>query len=322
MNAQHHELYSPAIGAAGTVVVLRPLRARGGRLPVRGRQGLRLAGQRHDRRDRDLIDGGRVKLYCVDSFDAASWSNQSVPLEERARAHGRYESWILDEVVPFIQHDTGGEIITGGRLGAFHAANFALKRADLFPLAICMSGNYDPSTWNGWGERGEQRTSTIRSTTSPSSAATTWTGCARGSACCWSAARGSGRTRRARCESTRSPACSPEGHPPRARPVGLRRPARLAILARPARPPSPEVLLMYSHLIGLLLGTEEDWPRAFETLLARVGPVTSDGTTHHVRASGSRSSRSTCATSRATTSWSTGWRGGTSSRASGSRRSR
>ena len=38
-----------------------------------------------------------------------------------------------------------------------------------------------------------------------------------------------------------------------------------------------------SHLIGLLLGTEEDWPRAFETLLERVGPVRdADGTTHRV----------------------------------------
>jgi hypothetical protein len=37
------------------------------------------------------------------------------------------------------------------------------------------------------------------------------------------------------------------------------------------------------HLIGLLLGTEEDWPRAFETLLARIGPVKdAAGTTHHV----------------------------------------
>jgi hypothetical protein len=37
------------------------------------------------------------------------------------------------------------------------------------------------------------------------------------------------------------------------------------------------------HLIGLLLGTEEDWPRAFETLLARLGPVTDDtGTTHRL----------------------------------------
>ena len=27
------------------------------------------------------------------------------------------------------------------------------------------------------------------------------------------------------------------------------------------------------HLIGLLLGTEEDWPRAFETILGRLGPI-------------------------------------------------
>ncbi|MFF0338290.1 hypothetical protein [Kribbella sp. NPDC004875] len=34
------------------------------------------------------------------------------------------------------------------------------------------------------------------------------------------------------------------------------------------------------HLIGLLLGAEEDWPRAFEALLQRVGPVTIDGREH------------------------------------------
>src|SRR3954462_15368962 len=32
-----------------------------------------------------LIDGGRVKLYCVDSGDAQTWSDRSVPIEERAR---------------------------------------------------------------------------------------------------------------------------------------------------------------------------------------------------------------------------------------------
>jgi hypothetical protein len=37
------------------------------------------------------------------------------------------------------------------------------------------------------------------------------------------------------------------------------------------------------HLIGLLLGTEEDWPRAFETLIDRLGPVKGpDGTTHRL----------------------------------------
>ncbi|HJS97292.1 MAG TPA: alpha/beta hydrolase-fold protein [Solirubrobacteraceae bacterium] len=106
----------------------------------------------------DLLTDGRVKLYCVDSFDHESWSNQDIPLEERARRHGVYEAWILDEVVPFIRHDCGGAselIACGASLGAFHAANFALKRADVFPLAICLSGNYDPASWNGWGERGD-----------------------------------------------------------------------------------------------------------------------------------------------------------------------
>ena len=35
------------------------------------------------------------------------------------------------------------------------------------------------------------------------------------------------------------------------------------------------------HLIGLLLGTEEDWPKAFEEILRRVGPVEGTGGTRH-----------------------------------------
>jgi hypothetical protein len=36
------------------------------------------------------------------------------------------------------------------------------------------------------------------------------------------------------------------------------------------------------HLIGLLLGTEDDWPRAYESLVRRLGPVV-DGQTHRLR---------------------------------------
>ena len=35
----------------------------------------------------------------------------------------------------------------------YHAANFVLRRADVFPVAICQSGVYDVSVV-GWGERG------------------------------------------------------------------------------------------------------------------------------------------------------------------------
>ena len=37
-----------------------------------------------------------------------------------------------------------------------------------------------------------------------------------------------------------------------------------------------------NHLIGLLLGAEEDWPRAFETILRQVGPVQAGGKTHAI----------------------------------------
>ena len=156
MRTEHHELYSPAIGTAGTVAVFghygRPLLA----FPSE-------SGKAYDWRDmgmigavESLIDDGRVKVYCVDSFDAASWGEpparwRSALASTAATSRGSSSRSCRSST------RTGGEImIAGSSLGAFHAANFALKRADLFPLAICMSGNYDPSTWNGWGDRGEQ----------------------------------------------------------------------------------------------------------------------------------------------------------------------
>jgi esterase/lipase superfamily enzyme len=104
-----------------------------------------------------LVDAGRVKLYCVDSWDSGAWHDEWLPLEERARRHEAYERWLLDHVVPLIHADCGGfqEIVTTGvSFGAYHAANLALRRADLFPLALCLSGVYDVSAV-GWGERGD-----------------------------------------------------------------------------------------------------------------------------------------------------------------------
>ena len=104
-----------------------------------------------------LIEEGRVKVYCVDSFDKGTWNDDSVPIEERARRHGLYEDWIVNHVVPRIHDDCGGfteAIVTGCSFGAYHAANFCLKRADLFPVAICQSGVYDPSHM-GWGVPGD-----------------------------------------------------------------------------------------------------------------------------------------------------------------------
>jgi esterase/lipase superfamily enzyme len=152
------KLDSPTSSASGTVAVYghfgRPVLV----FPTELGQAYEFADNGMVAAVGDLIDAGRVKLYCVDSFDAATWSADYLPLEERARRHASYESWVVDAVVPHVRADSGdaAEIATAGcSMGAFHALNFALKRADLFPLALCFSGNYEPAAWRSWGERGD-----------------------------------------------------------------------------------------------------------------------------------------------------------------------
>ena len=155
MRREQHALWSDAMGAAGEMIMY----GHHGR-PVLVFPSSR--GRAHDFEDRgmidavaDALDAGRAKLYCVDSYDEASWSASWLSLEQRAQVHQRYERWILDQVVPWIVADCGGRsdiLVTGCSMGAYHAANFALKRADVFPTALCMSGVYDLSVL-GWGDR-------------------------------------------------------------------------------------------------------------------------------------------------------------------------
>jgi esterase/lipase superfamily enzyme len=104
-----------------------------------------------------LIRDGRLKVYCVDSWDSETWHQGGLPLEERAQRHGAYEQWLVEHVAPWIHADCAGAQrigVTGVSMGAYHAANLTLRRADLFPFALCLSGIYDVSQV-GWGERGD-----------------------------------------------------------------------------------------------------------------------------------------------------------------------
>lgn len=105
-----------------------------------------------------LINDGRVKLYCVDSLDADTWADKGAPIEERALRHEVYTRWLTHHAVPYVHADTspGAELITVGcSMGAYHAVHFSLQRADLAPLAIGLSGNYDVNSWGSWGDRGD-----------------------------------------------------------------------------------------------------------------------------------------------------------------------
>lgn len=158
MRREQATLDAPALGGAGTLIAYghygRPV------LCFPAESGSAGDFEAHGMLDAvaPLVDAGRVKLYCVDSHDGATWSDTSLPTEERARRHGAYEAWLLDAVLPAIAADCGGprEVLTVGvSLGAYHAVNLALRQAHLFPAAIGLSGNYDPTTWRAWGEQGD-----------------------------------------------------------------------------------------------------------------------------------------------------------------------
>ena len=113
-----------------------------------------------------LVDEGRVTFFCVDSFEAGSGSGRSVSVqgpvsssvEDPAMRHSLYQGWLERAVVPAIFEILGGHediIAFGTSMGAYQAMQFAFQRADLAPLAIGLSGNYEGGTGHVWGERGD-----------------------------------------------------------------------------------------------------------------------------------------------------------------------
>ena len=78
------ELFSPALGAAGTVVGYghygRPVLV----FPSEQGRATDFAGNGMVAAVSALIEAGRVKLYCVDSYDSATWS---------ARLNAKFSAW-------------------------------------------------------------------------------------------------------------------------------------------------------------------------------------------------------------------------------------
>lgn len=93
---------------------------------------------------RGLVDGGRVKVFAVDSIDNQSWANQSIHPADRARRHEDYDRYITQEVAPFIRSHVADEhakfLATGVSMGGYHSANFFFRHPDVFDALIAISG--------------------------------------------------------------------------------------------------------------------------------------------------------------------------------------
>lgn len=145
MNREYHKWYSDRLGRdmellvyghAGRAVLFFPTRM--GRFYDYENWGIieALAGR---------INAGELQLFCVDSIDAESFYNSRSHPEWRINRHLQYEQYILCEVLPLMRTkkpDNDFEA-AGCSMGAYHAANIALKHPHLFNKLVCMSGRYD-----------------------------------------------------------------------------------------------------------------------------------------------------------------------------------
>jgi esterase/lipase superfamily enzyme len=93
-----------------------------------------------------LIEAGRLKLYCPESNVAEAWTRGEGDPAWRMSRHVAYERFLVDTLVPGIREDCDTpEIpiaVAGASLGAFYAANMALKYPEIFRWSLCMSGRY------------------------------------------------------------------------------------------------------------------------------------------------------------------------------------
>jgi esterase/lipase superfamily enzyme len=93
-----------------------------------------------------FIEAGKVKVYSIDSINNESWMNDQMNPRDKSIRHQQWNSYVFNEVVPFIKNSTSGDtpIITcGASFGALHSMNLFLKRPDLINGVIAMSGVYD-----------------------------------------------------------------------------------------------------------------------------------------------------------------------------------
>lgn len=147
MLRRYEKIYSPAIGREVEVLAFghygEPVIA----FPSGGGRYFDFEGNGMIGAIAHLIDAGKVKVYCPDGIDHESWLNHAADPHWRAVRHNAYQDFIVSNLVPAIREDCKSPNIsialTGCSMGAYHAANFALKFPGTFHYALCMSGRYN-----------------------------------------------------------------------------------------------------------------------------------------------------------------------------------
>lgn len=91
------------------------------------------------------LENGYNQLYCLSSVDKEGFLNKNASPAQRMIRQQQYESYLVEEVVPFVndQNSIKYIILAGVDLGGYYALTSALKHPSAFGKAIGMSGIYD-----------------------------------------------------------------------------------------------------------------------------------------------------------------------------------
>jgi esterase/lipase superfamily enzyme len=147
MRVENHKWYSPSLHKDMEIKVYghygKPLII----FPTQG-------GTFHEAEDYHLIEvlklfinEGRIKVFTVGSVDTDAWANEGVAVHDRGNRHEQYNSYLMQEVVPFIRNHCNNPdlqiALTGCSMGAYHAANFFFRHPFVFDTLIAISGIFD-----------------------------------------------------------------------------------------------------------------------------------------------------------------------------------
>lgn len=124
MHVEQHKWYSPSLFKEMEIKVYghygKPLLI----FPTQG-------GSFHEAEDYHMIDAlqlfineGRIKVFTVDSVDHDAWANEGVAVHHRGNRHEQYNSYLLNEVVPFIKNHCNVEFVVKCNIVAIRGQHF------------------------------------------------------------------------------------------------------------------------------------------------------------------------------------------------------
>ena len=145
MNREYHKWHSPSLGRdmellvfghGGVPVIVFPT-SMGRFFDYENRNMISVIGEQYEH--------GEIQAFCVDSVDAESWYNKSVPPALRVARHVQYDQYLVNELVPFVRaRNSSPELaVTGCSFGGYHSVNFALKHPQVVTQCVSMGGAFD-----------------------------------------------------------------------------------------------------------------------------------------------------------------------------------